>query len=445
MTAAKEGQFGIAARYFMEARKSDPYAPPILLNLGLAYSKAENEFLAIPWLEAYLAVQPDASNAAAVRNKIEQLEKSAWEKVARMLAEAMTAAEKLPNADQCKDALDSVARSRAAIGDVEGALKHYKEKGDTFDWTSILLREFGDNLESSGDFRRALEVLPRIPKESDQESLYASLISDRGYFGRTSEMMALVEKCPAGFKDRIQKKAYDMLALNYWWKQEFIAVEELLPKLTPDDRDHWRAELVGARCKSGDLTGARNLTDRIELTNRKARALQDLALAQMTKGDLSAAKATAREILALPAPSAGTQTLFDDDSKVVSAAVLGNWEAAVALANKADYCPGIISSDDGRPKLWGLIVEICVLSGDLRRAESLRDQFNRTPLPAEDKKYYGQFHGGRPDWGMCRGFILKGQPQRALESYAKTPVRLKADLLPDLVDAFITSGDLPGA
>lgn len=445
MAAAKEGQYGIAARYFIEARKSDPYAPHILFNLGVAYSKAENEFLAIPWLEAYLAIQPDASNATAVRSEIQRLEKSAWAKVAKILEGALTAAGKLPNADHRKSALESVARERAAIGDVEEAIKVWKSTGDTRDRASLLWQEFGDNLRYSFDIRRSLEVLPRITDDTKLLESYRHLVNDLGYAKRTTEMMALTERCPAAFRDKIKKQATDLLAWNYWWKQEFVAVEGLLPELTPPDRDGWLGRLAEVRCKSGDVTGARSLIGRVELPGPKARALQTLALAQLARGEATAAKATVREILALPAPAAASRSPFDDDTKVVAAAVLGNLEAAVALANHAEYSLSIRADDNGRARLWGLIVEICVLAGDLTRAASLRDQFNRTPLPEEDQEYYGKFHGGRPEWGMCRGFIKKGQPQKALEFYAKTPVRLKADLLPDLVDAFIAAGDLRGA
>lgn len=65
----------LAVRFFEEARKLAPEAPVIYLNLGLAESRIPGrELRAIAWFGAYLAANPTAPNAAAVKEQIAVLD-----------------------------------------------------------------------------------------------------------------------------------------------------------------------------------------------------------------------------------------------------------------------------------------------------------------------------------------------------------------------------------
>ena len=69
--AAKAKDFIRAIQYFEEGRVVAPAAPDFLYNLGLAESKIPGrELRAITWFGAYLAANPHASNAAAVKNQV---------------------------------------------------------------------------------------------------------------------------------------------------------------------------------------------------------------------------------------------------------------------------------------------------------------------------------------------------------------------------------------
>src|ERR1700720_475136 len=66
--AAKQQDFLLAVRYFQDARKLAPQAPEIYFDLGLAESKIPGrELRSVAWFGAYLAVSPNAANAAAVK------------------------------------------------------------------------------------------------------------------------------------------------------------------------------------------------------------------------------------------------------------------------------------------------------------------------------------------------------------------------------------------
>jgi tetratricopeptide (TPR) repeat protein len=74
LAAAKMGKWDIARRSFEKALKKEPLSPAILYNLGLAHAQSGNHILGIVFLEAYLAADPDTTNASHVRSNIAQLE-----------------------------------------------------------------------------------------------------------------------------------------------------------------------------------------------------------------------------------------------------------------------------------------------------------------------------------------------------------------------------------
>jgi tetratricopeptide (TPR) repeat protein len=95
--AAKVPDYLLAIRYFEEARKLAPDAPEIYFNLGLAESKIPGrELRAMAWFGAYLAANPAAANASAIREQLDTLEVKSQSATARLLRLAEEAAGKLP-------------------------------------------------------------------------------------------------------------------------------------------------------------------------------------------------------------------------------------------------------------------------------------------------------------------------------------------------------------
>jgi tetratricopeptide (TPR) repeat protein len=69
--AAKQKDFAAAIGFFEEARVLAPDSSDVFYNLGLAESQISGrELRAIAWFGAYLAAEPDAVNAKAVRKQI---------------------------------------------------------------------------------------------------------------------------------------------------------------------------------------------------------------------------------------------------------------------------------------------------------------------------------------------------------------------------------------
>ena len=95
--AAQQQDYLLAIRFFQDARKAAPKAPVIYYDLGLAESKIPGrELRAIAWFSAYLAANPRASNAAAVKDQIDALDVKNQGNLAHLIQTAQDAASKIP-------------------------------------------------------------------------------------------------------------------------------------------------------------------------------------------------------------------------------------------------------------------------------------------------------------------------------------------------------------
>jgi tetratricopeptide (TPR) repeat protein len=127
--AAKIPDYLLAIRYFQEARKIAPNAPVIYLNLGLAESKIPGrELRAIAWFGAYLAANPTASNAMAVKEQIAVLDVKSQSNLSRLIRLVQDASEQIPEDTQGPTMgrdrsliLNEVSNLWSSIGDIERA------------------------------------------------------------------------------------------------------------------------------------------------------------------------------------------------------------------------------------------------------------------------------------------------------------------------------------
>lgn len=439
IAAAKSGQYAVAARYFTEARKSDPYSPQVLFNLGLAHSKAGNELLAIPWLEAFLAVQPEAPNAGAVRAEIDRLEKTCSEKAARMFDGAAAAAEKLANPAKKKHALRDVQLARAESGDIEGSRVMFKAaEGREFNDQDLssARKRFAVALADAGDVRRSQELISKLI-ETDQREVWQKYFWTLSRDGRATELTNLIEKLPASMES-LRSDAYYSLAQLYLDQRDLIAMEAVLPR-TGSGRDNLSAWLAWAKCAAGDLAGIRELAGQIQEPDAKARVLQYLAVMQLRTGDAAAAKQSAREILTL-AVSEYSWTAME--SRVVAAAVLGNIEGALSYSQQE--FKGFQRVGMNPPGLWEQIVLIRGLSDDWTGAEGVITKVKAIQAP---KEQYTEmpWSAGWPQAGMARALLWRGHPEKAHEWYRQVKPHLKGLLLSELVREYIRKGNLAAA
>jgi len=122
--AAQQQDYLLAIRYFQDARKLAPGDPEIYKDLGLAESKIPGrELRAISWFGAYLAAEPDAPNAAAVKEQIDVLDVKSQSNLARLIKSVEDSALHILEGYSRDQNLPEVANLWAEAGDFATALK----------------------------------------------------------------------------------------------------------------------------------------------------------------------------------------------------------------------------------------------------------------------------------------------------------------------------------
>jgi tetratricopeptide (TPR) repeat protein len=110
----------------VEARKLAPDAPEIYFNLGLAESKIPGrELRAIAWFGAYLAANPSAPNASAIKQQIMTLDVANQSTIARLLRTSQDATDRV-SGQYHVEGLKAVAARWADFGDFTAALNTVK-------------------------------------------------------------------------------------------------------------------------------------------------------------------------------------------------------------------------------------------------------------------------------------------------------------------------------
>jgi tetratricopeptide (TPR) repeat protein len=208
VTAAKAQDYLLAIRYFEEARKLAANAPEVFYNLGLAESKIPGrELRAMAWFGAYLAANPKAPNAAAIRNEIEALDVRVVSTISRLIRQLQDLYAK--KYSQFNPGVLQIAGFWAEIGDpqalqmVRGIMEgfpgqpvasSYAEAG-YFEQAKSAIQscpsdwEYGFRytaiyLAKAGDVPGALEVLNRWkPRQTDDQSKDESYEKNEAVFG----------------------------------------------------------------------------------------------------------------------------------------------------------------------------------------------------------------------------------------------------------------------
>lgn len=123
LSAAKQGEWEMAIKYFSQAQKAAPESPEVLFNLALASVRAEGrDLLAIAWFRAYLAAAPKAPNAQQVRAQILDLEIKVEGTIGKLIRFAKDTAAQIPPDDYRKsEAYTEIAKAQAGAGDIAGA------------------------------------------------------------------------------------------------------------------------------------------------------------------------------------------------------------------------------------------------------------------------------------------------------------------------------------
>jgi len=168
LRSAEREKWKRAIKYFKVVQAEHPDYPPVLFNLGLAYARQGHSLPAIALLNAYLASDPNAENAQAIEGELIDLELALEDKIQKVFAKAIVAAEALPAnrqeegktyvAHPRNSALNAISYGQAGTGDIEGALethrKRTKEEYESgIDQRSFYIADWVEKLIELGDCR----------------------------------------------------------------------------------------------------------------------------------------------------------------------------------------------------------------------------------------------------------------------------------------------------
>jgi tetratricopeptide (TPR) repeat protein len=234
--AAKVPDYPLAIRFFEEARKIAPQASVVFMNLGIAESKMPGrELRAIAWFGAYLAANPDAPNAAAVKEQIAVLDVRNRSNVSRFLKTVQDAAVQLRGYKRT-DALANVAGLWAQTGDIAGALTAANLCEGDNDGKGRAYYAVSDALAKVGDIAGAQKTAGMIFQQSRNKRQIMTYIVDAH---------AAIAKAQVKAGDSAGAQATFDLALR---------TSELIPAL---DRGPALDAIAKAQARSGDIAGAR--------------------------------------------------------------------------------------------------------------------------------------------------------------------------------------------
>jgi tetratricopeptide (TPR) repeat protein len=256
--AAQQQDYLLAIRYFQDARKLAPDDPEIYKDLGLAESKIPGrELRAICWFEAYLAANPNAPNAAAVREQIEVLDVKSQSNLAQLIKIVEDAASKISgNSVPQENNLRYVACLWARAGDIRAALKDVDLI--TFSKNNALDEIVGIQA-GAGDIGGAQKT--------------ANLITDSKYIANEAIASAQAE---AADITGAQKTA-GLIDDAFYKGMAQISIAE-------------------AQARAGDVAGALRTADLIQPTvnfDNKSQALWQISFIQAQAGDIKGALSTA--------------------------------------------------------------------------------------------------------------------------------------------------------
>jgi hypothetical protein len=127
MAAAEQQSWDQAIADFTAAQKLSEEEPSVLYALGLAHDKAEHDLIGAAWFKAYLAVAPNAPDAADVRNEITRLEQSNTAKMKMIFTASLEAARQIPWDDLRWYRLKEIAYRQAGAGLIDDALATEQE------------------------------------------------------------------------------------------------------------------------------------------------------------------------------------------------------------------------------------------------------------------------------------------------------------------------------
>ena len=298
--AARQQDYPLAIRYFQDARKIAPDAPEIYFDLGLAESKIPGrELRAIAWFGAYLAANPNASNAAAVNDQILALDVKSRSDVIHLIKSIQDQDQEVPIPevpgfpafvqDIKANRLEEVAKLWASVGDFAAALKVanlIQENQHKSGYKSGTLSDIAEFQVKAGDIAGALKTSAAALK-------IANNISD-------ADLMLYLKSLAQPNIARALMKSGDIASAQNTLAAALKGTNQIR---AAEERSETQTDLavvaIEVRVKAGDIAGARNTVataletaDQIQDAAEKSDAQLNIAEAQVVAGDIAGAQNT---------------------------------------------------------------------------------------------------------------------------------------------------------
>jgi tetratricopeptide (TPR) repeat protein len=289
ITAAKLPDYLLAIRYFEDARKIAPGAPEIFFNLGLAESKIPGrELRAICWFGAYLAAEPSATNAAAVKEQIDVLDMKSQSNLSHLIKSVQDVVSQTGSYYQ-EHHMGQVAGLWAEAGDMPTALKTAGQIQDVYhknqSWAAIAKGQM-----KAGDIAGALKTVDMIrPSDFNRPADFQS-----NTVGALADLKTVALRDIARAQQNAGNIAGTQTTLMY------AATNAALIQ-NADLRVTEQGAIADDQAKAGDIDGAKNTLASVQYTGNELPmigiAREELAVAQARAGDISGAQQTADLIL----------------------------------------------------------------------------------------------------------------------------------------------------
>src|SRR3989338_8120421 len=204
IVAADAKEWTVATQYFFQAQKLEPLHPKVLFNLGFSNLHEGRDVPADLWLRAYLAVNPQAANAAQVQKEIQRLDVTIDATSGKLISEAITQlgdlADPMSNAEKeafqmpadpsamqgqrvppdmaerKRNTLGAILFAQTATGRITEALNFAARMNFANVSEDSLRRYFGQIQVDAGDFEGAALTLKDIQSSSERDMLLYSMI-----------------------------------------------------------------------------------------------------------------------------------------------------------------------------------------------------------------------------------------------------------------------------
>lgn len=392
LAAAEAGDWDAAIEKFRGAQALAPTWPATLFNLGWACDKAGGRLLpAAIWYRAYLAVEPEASDAPAVQRRIEELLDGVAASVERIMGMEEEVARAVPAKDSTT-ARKLYAQAWLKLGRPDKAWEiALTMPAGPESWVGDIVRGFAQ----SGQIDTAIRCAGAMRRmEAD-------------YHYRSEWALAYIVQA--------QARAGDV-----------AGALETLPRVQTHGRIVALGAIAQAQAAKGEFAACRTLADDAASDKQRARVLGALASGLVERGDIEAAQEALESIPISERPRRAQ----------VQAAVArrllrqgrAEWRDYIEKARaelERTFLDGPASDSDHETEHFDAVralVQIVADAGDIRGAKEILTSYDRYYFGLKPEPWYDLMRAA------ARQAELKTAPQQVWELLQEAKQKINASM-----------------